>query len=164
MEGQSMAELSPEEKVKRARAGDATVAACMAKAVAQKYGAEGLAALKDELFNTYMKFLPKMAAQLGIRPGEGDCQDWVRLESALSDVAGAVYTVVESSPKRAVMRFTSCVTAGAYQRTFPQMCREVIAGVERAGAAAVNPQIRFTATKFLPEGDEYCEIICELED
>ncbi|HEX77727.1 MAG TPA: hypothetical protein G4O03_04865 [Dehalococcoidia bacterium] len=159
-----MAELSAEEKVRRARAGDATVAAAMAKAVAEKYGAEGLAALREELFNTYMKFLPKMAAQLGIRPGEGHCQDWVKLESAISDIAGAACTVVESSPKRAVMRFTSCVSAGAYRRTFPQMCREVIVGVERAGAATVNPKMRFTATKFMPEGDEYCEIICELEE
>ncbi|MFQ5827207.1 MAG: L-2-amino-thiazoline-4-carboxylic acid hydrolase [Dehalococcoidia bacterium] len=158
-----MAELSPEERLRRTVAGDSAIIAVLARAVNDKYGAEGLEALREAIENEFPRMFAAVGKQIGARVGDGDAADWAKIEQHVSGMSG-VELEVEASPHRAVLRVKSCPRAEQYRRVFPDFCRLVFIGMERAIARAVNPKLEVHGEKTLPGGDDCCEIHCQLPE
>lgn len=156
-----MEKLSFEERLQRTVAGDAAIIALLARAVRDKYGPEGLAALRQAIEAEFPRMFAHIGRQLGARVGEGDATDWAKIERHVSGMGGTVVEV-EASPHKAVLRVTSCPRAEQFRRVFPDFCSQVWCGMERAIGAAVNPRLRVHTTKTIPGGDEYCEVVCEM--
>lgn len=159
-----MKELSMEERLKRAVSGDTAIFAVLAKAVNDKYGAGGLVILREALEKEFVPIQLYTAKQLGVRTGNGSAIDWVKIESYVSGVGGTELEIVESNPTRSIIRIKSCPRAAQVKRIFPNFCRLVFVGLDRAMAHAVNPKLGVRGEKFLPNGDEYCEFCCELKE
>lgn len=159
-----MRDLSMEERLKRVVAGDSAMLAVLAKAVNNKYGAEGLRVLREAFEREFVPIQLQAAKQIGARTGNGDATDWVKIESYVSGIGGTELEVVESSPTRAVIRAKSCPRAAQVKKIFPDFCRLVFVGLDRAMALAINPKMEVHARKSLPSGDDCCELYCELRE
>lgn len=153
--------LSPEERLQRTVAGDAAIIALLARAVGEKYGAEGLATLREAIEKEFPRMFAHVGRQLGARVAGGDATDWANIESYVSGMGGTVVQV-EAKPDYAVLRVTSCPRADQFKRVFPDFCRLVWCGMEKAIGAAVNPRLVVRTTRTIPSGDEYCEVVCEM--
>lgn len=158
-----MPSMSEEERLHKALAGDAAIIATMVKAIGDKFGPEGLAALRDSLTETYRKLIPAVARQAGARVGDGGVEDWAKVERYMCALCGMEYQA-EITPKRGVLRVSSCPMAGQYQRLSPGCCPEVFIGIERGIAQAINPRLQIKGNKYLTRGEECCEIVCELTE
>ena len=156
-----MVELSIEEKFRRVIAGDAAIIAVLVKAVNDKYGAEGLNALREAIEREFPKVFWHIGTEIGAKVEDGDATDWAKIEDYVSGMSGTELEI-DASPNRAVLRVKSCPRAGQYKRIFPELCSLVFIGMERAIASAVNPRLKVHGEKSLPRGDECCEIRCEL--
>lgn len=157
--------ITLEEKYRRAIAGDALIIATITKAISDKYGEEGLNAIRQELVKVASGAMLHLAKQLGVRIGNGDVSDVAKIGRFVDEVSAVESEYVVESPKRCVVRATSCVAGTQYKRIFPDCCGTVYMGMVGAISSVINPKIKFYPTgKYLPKGDEFCEFICELED
>lgn len=152
-----------EEKLQRLVSADAIMIATMAKAVKEKYGEEGLAAQRNALEETFRKIIPSIARAAGVRVGDGDVTDWAKVEKFICD-ASDMKNEIEVTPRRGVLRVSTCPYLKQYQRTFPQVCTDVLIGMERAIAGTINPKMKVHAEKYMVLGDPICEIVCEMEE
>ncbi|MFQ5827273.1 MAG: L-2-amino-thiazoline-4-carboxylic acid hydrolase [Dehalococcoidia bacterium] len=159
-----MAQLSLEERLHRTITGDAAIIASLAKAVSEAYGEEGLEVLRGAMERTFRPIMATLAKQVGARLGDGDVSDWAKLERFLCQVTGIEGDIVEVSPNKGMVKVSFCPAAAQYKRVFPDLCPQVFIGLERAIAGAVNPRLRVRGEKYIPRGDEICEIHCELEE
>jgi len=152
-----------EEKLQRLVSADAIMIATLAKAMNDKYGDEGLAAQRDALEGVFRKIIPSIAKTVGAKIGDGGIEDWAKLEKYICD-ASDMANEIEVTPRRGVLRVTTCPYLKQYQRTFPEYCTEVLIGMERAIAGTVNPKMKVHGEKYLVFGDPICEIVCELKE
>lgn len=158
--------MTPEfgkKQVQRAAHIGAAQAAGMAKAMYEKYGDEALAILRENAFRDGVKAYTAIAKRAGIRTGDGTLEDWLKLEKLLSDTVVLPPLEYESeyTPERSVFRLTFCPYAEAYKAIFPDYCRKVAIGAERAIAAAINPNLVVHVERYVPEGDVTCDVVCE---
>ena len=158
-----MDEISMEDRLRRTVAGDSAIIGILARAVNAKYGAEGLEALREAIEDEFPKMFSAVGKQIGARVGDGDATDWAKIEHHVSGMSG-VELEIEASPNRAVLKVKSCPRADQYRRVFPDFCRLVFIGMERAIGRAVNPRLEVHGVKTLPEGDDCCEIHCYLPE
>ena len=158
-----MTELTDHEKFKRALAGDAVMMGTLANTVAEKYGSEGLEALRDGLEKAYRPLMTHLAGEVGARTGDGGIEDWAKLERLICDILGAEYQI-ETTPTRGSLKASYCPMASQYRRIAPDFCPLVLIGVERAIASTINPRMKVHGAQYIPKGDDYCEIVCELKE
>jgi hypothetical protein len=159
-----MDELSVEERLHRTINGDAAIIATLARAVGEAYGEEGLEVLRQAMEKTFRPIMASVARQEGARLGNGDISDWAKLERFLCQATGIEGEIIEVSPGKGVVRVTSCPAAAQYKRVFPELCPQVFIGLERAIAGTVNPKLKVRGERYIPRGDDICEIHCELEE
>jgi hypothetical protein len=159
-----MTQLSLEERLHRTITGDAAIIASLAKAVGEAYGEEGLEVLSQAMEKTFRPIMATIAKQVGARLGDGNISDWAKLERYLCEITGIEADIIEISPTKGVVKARVCPAANQYQRVFPELCPQVMIGLERAIAGTVNPRLRVHGEKYIPRGDEICEIHCELEE
>jgi hypothetical protein len=157
-----MKAMSVEERFHRSLAGDAAIIATMARAVKEKYGEEGIAALRDGLEQTYRRLIPAVARQAGARVGDGTVEDWAKVEAYICQMEGMEYEL-EVTPEKGVLRVSSCPMEGQYRRISPDCCPEVFIGIERGIAGTINPNLEVRGGRYLPRGEGCCEIICQLK-
>ena len=78
------------------------------------------------------------------------------------------YEIVESTPKRTVIRITQCAYCVRYKEfgINPELsaCPEGHQANVEEGLKAVNPKLSFKLTKAIPRGDPYCEEIFEFKE
>ena len=151
-----------EEILKKALSGDAAMMAAMAKAVYEKYGDEGLATMAKGLEDAFTPVARSVGRKLGISLGKGMAPEWVKLDGFLASGMAMEYEFITVSPTIAYVKVTQCPYADQVHRIFPDFCRKVLIGVERAIAHTVNPKMEPHGEKYLPEGDLLCEIHCDL--
>lgn len=152
-----------EEKLQRLVSADAIMIATLAKAIKEKYGDEGLAAQRNALEETFRKIIPSIARTAGARIGDGDINDWAKVEKFICD-ASDMENDIEVTPQRGILRVSTCPYLKQYQRTFPQYCPDVLVGMERAIAGTINPKMKVHVEKYMVLGDPICEIVCELKE
>lgn len=157
-----MSGMSMEERFHRSLAGDAAIIASMARAVKEKYGEAGLAAMRDGLEQTYRRLIPAVARQAGAKVGDGTIEDWAKVESYICHMEGMEYQL-ELTPQKGVLRVTSCPMEGQYRRIFPDCCPVVFIGIERGIAGSINPNLEVKGGRYLPRGEGCCEIICQVK-
>lgn len=157
-----MPDLSMEERLRRTVAGDAAIIAILTKAVADTYGAKGLNILKEAIEREFPPILRHIGRQIGANVENGDATDWAKIEKYVSEMSGTELEIKATSTS-AVIKALSCPRAEQYRRIFPDFCRLVFIGMERAIASAVNPALEVWGEKSIPNGDEYCEIRCQLK-
>ncbi len=157
-----MQAMSMEEGLHRSLAGDAAIIATMVRTVKEKYGEEGLAALRDGLEETYRRLIPSVARQAGARVGDGTVEDWATVEAYICQMGGMEYEL-EVTPEKGVLRVSRCHMEGQYRRIAPDCCPEVFIGLERGIAGAINPNLEVKGGRYLPRGEGCCEIICQLK-
>lgn len=157
-----MPEMPDGERFLKAVTGDAAIIASMGRAVCDQFGEEGLEALRQQLAETYRKLIPAVARQAGARVGDGDIEDWCKVEAYICRLAGLEFQT-EASPGKGVLRVTRCPMEGQYRRIYPECCRQVLIGVEWGIGAAINPRMRVKGERYLPSGEGACEIVCELK-
>jgi hypothetical protein len=157
-----MQAMSVEERFHRSLAGDAAIIATMARAVQEKYGKEGLAAMRDSLEETYRRLIPAVARQAGARVGDGTIEDWARVEAYICQMEGMEYEL-EVTPEKGVLRVSSCPMEGQFRRISTDCCPEVFIGIERGIAGTINPNLEVKGGRYLPRGEGCCEIICQLK-
>lgn len=153
---------SSEEALRKAISGDAAMLAAMAKAIYEKYGDEGLATMAKGLETTFTPLARTMGHKLGIALGKGQAEDWVKLDGYMGSGMDMESEFITVSPTSAFVRVTRCPYTDQVRRIFPDFCRKVLIGAERAIAHTVNPKMEPYGTKYIPEGDEICEIHCDL--
>jgi len=153
--------MSEEERLFKAVAGDAAIIASMARAVWDRFGEEGLEALRQQLTETYRKLIPAVARQAGARVGDGGIEDWLKVETYICRLSGMDFET-EAGPDRGVLRVTRCPMEGQYRRIYPDCCPKVFIGIERGIAGAINPRMQVRGVRYLPRGEGACEIVCEL--
>ena len=158
-----MKKSSAQERVKRAIMGDAAIIGTMAKIIKEKYGNEGLEAIRDGLEKSFPSLMKRLAKEAGVKTGDGTIADWAKLEKLICSVSGMEF-LTEVTPTRGSVKITYCPMATQYQRTSPDLCRMMFIGIERAIASTINPRMKVHGARYIPDGDEYCEIICELKD
>jgi len=78
------------------------------------------------------------------------------------------YEIVESTPKRTVIRFTQCAYCVRYKEfgINPELsaCPEGHQANAEEGLKAINPKLSNKLTKAIPRGDPYCEEIFEFKN
>ncbi|MBI4288310.1 MAG: L-2-amino-thiazoline-4-carboxylic acid hydrolase [Chloroflexi bacterium] len=153
---------SPEDLVKKAIAGDAAMMAAMAKGVYEKYGDEGLAAMARGMQEAFTPLAQSIGKRLGVPIGKGEARDWVKLDGFMGSGMAMQCKFTQVSDKGAYVTVTECPYADQVKRIFPAFCRKVLIGVERAIAQSVNPSMEAHGEKYLPEGDDVCEIHADL--
>jgi hypothetical protein len=157
-----MTTMSMEERLHRSVAGDAAIIATMARSTKEKYGEEGLTALRDGLEETYRRLIPSVARQAGARVGDGTIEDWATVEAYICQMGGMEFEL-EVTPEKGVLRVKSCPMEGQFRRISPDCCPDVFIGIERGIAGAINPNLEVKGGRYLPRGEGCCEIICQLK-
>lgn len=161
-----MAESSVEERIREAVArvasGDAAIMAAMAKAIKDKYGEEGITAIRDAIVRDIAPLFAYVGKKAGARVGNGDATDWVKIEHAIS---GVEIEILELTPTRARVKNTECPRVRQIRRVWPNFCREVWIAVEQAAAHAANPKLLvYPYEKNLSSGEDCCQMFCELKE
>jgi hypothetical protein len=156
--------LTTEEKLDRIRKGDFIIMSEMAKAIEEKYGEEGLEAMAEGIRKRFHAILQKLKEKGDMKVVSGDCTDIPAGVAALGDALDAVAEYPELTPKHSVLHIKSCPVAKQINRTFPQLCRRVLIGTDRAYCGVINPKIKVTPKRYLSEGDEVCELVYDLEE
>jgi hypothetical protein len=161
-----MPEFSVEERIKEAvtkvASGDAAIMAVMAKAINDKYGEEGLNAIREAIIQHITPLFAHVGKQAGARVGNGDATDWVKIEHAIS---GVPVETLDITPTRARIRTTRCPRAKQLRKVWPDFCRKVWIAVEQAAAHAANQKLVVRPyEKNLASGDDCCQILCEFEE
>ena len=142
---------------------DAVMIATLAKAVHENYGEEGLAVLRNTMEKTFRRIIANIAKHMGAKTQDGSINDWANVEKYIGGFLG-MEGDFEITPTKGVMRVRNCPYAKQYQRTFPEVCSEVLIGCERAIAGTINDRMRVRGEKYITLGHGVCEIVCELEE
>lgn len=159
-----MADLSLEERYRRAIAGDAMMLGTVVKAMYDKYGPEALDAMRRAMEASSQAVAAALAKQVGARIGNGDVTDVAKITALIDAVQGIDSHWVELTPKQGMIRVKSCLAAAQYRRHFPDFCPSVLSGLELGIAKAINPRLTARSTgKYLTKGDDCCEIVYELK-
>ncbi len=119
-----MTTMSMEERLHRSVAGDAAIIATMAQSTKEKYGEEGLTALRDGLEETYRRLIPSVARQAGARVGDGTIEDWATVEAYICRMGGMEFEL-EVTPEKGILRVNSCPMEGQFRRISQDCCPEV---------------------------------------
>ena len=158
-----MTELTDQEKFRRALAGDAVMIGTLVNTMVEKHGIEELEVLRDGLEKAYLPLMIYLAKEVGARTSDGGIEDWAKLERLVCDILGAEYQI-ETTPRRGSLKVSYCPMASQYRRITPDFCPLVLIGVERAIASTINPRMEVHGTQYIPKGDNYCEIVCDLKE
>lgn len=134
--------------------------AVLSRAIAEKYGDEGIAVLRDALYQANLPIMRKNAKKAGVRTGDGTIEDWIRFEE-YSSKQHLLEFEAEYTPERGILHVTYCPGQGLIKHVYPECCRKVLIGAERAIAHAINPNLTVRGGCYLPEGATTCDIICE---
>jgi len=129
-------------------------------AIAKRYGDDGLAVLRDAVYESELPRQRKKANKAGVRAGDGTIEDWIRFEEMLCEEHLLEFET-ECTPERGVVHVTKCPGRELIKYVYPEACRMVFIGAERATAEAINPNLTVRGGCYLPEGAETCDIICE---
>lgn len=129
-------------------------------AIAKKYGDEGLEVLRDAVYESSLSSLRKKANKAGVRAGDGTIEDWIRFEEILCKEHLLEFEA-EYTSERGILHVTKCPGQDLIKYVYPDVCRRVFIGAERAIAEAINPNLTVRGGCYLPEGAETCDIICE---
>jgi len=154
--------LTTEEKLDRIRKGDFIIMSEMAKAIEEKYGDEGLEAMAEAIRERFHVILQKLKEKGQMKVVSGDCTDVPAGVAALGDALDAVAEFPVLTPKHSMLNIKSCPVAKQINRIFPQLCRRVLIGTDRAYCGVINPKIKVTPKRYLSEGDEVCELVYDL--
>jgi len=156
----NLKELNQEERLAFGHAMSWEIIKRILDAVEERYGEEG-----KELFNKvirdYMREItPRIAQSLGI---EGNDMDSVLKVINWHDVN--LWPLIEediakSEEKEGILRISNCFLK---DRWTPHDCKIGIPYVEGM-LEALNPKIKYKATKVLTRGDDCCELVMKLED
>lgn len=141
---------------------DATMIATLCKAVKDQWGDEGIAVLRQAMYNKYRRIVPTGARLAGAKAGDGGIEDWVKVESYFGKGMG-MEGEFETTSTRGLMRVHKCPFAQMYGRVYPGTCPEVLIGCEEAIAQTINPKLHARGQKYLTTGESCCEIIAEFE-
>ncbi len=152
-------EFGKEKLLQRVHADQCQIAS-IAKWMYEKYGDEPLDIIRENNFKDRVKTFTAVAKQMGIPIGEGGLEDWLKMQKMLGE-AGLLVMEQFSEPDRAVNRTTWCPLAQACKDIFPDYCRKIAIGTERAMAYVVNPDLEVHVDCYIPEGATHCDVVCQ---
>ncbi len=164
-------EMPLDMKLEVAQQGLWGLAARIVKIVDDKYGEDGLAALKEGLrdWDQHEANIPGMLAAFGIQPGEMSPAQFIqRVMNPYDDVS----FIQKESPQiadapdenRVMYKITSCSVADSVNREYPGLCRLLIESALEGQRRAAKADVRVTCDKYLCEGADACEFYVERVD
>jgi len=163
--------LPIEQKLELSQQGLWGLVARMVKIIEDRYGEEGLAALYDGLrdWPMHAESIPAILSLHGIKLGEASPIEFVQKVCNPFDDSSFIQKVppvIADAPdeNRVMYKIRSCSVADAVARECPKACRLIANACLEGQARLANLSLKITADKFLPEGDDSCEIYVERLD
>jgi hypothetical protein len=153
-----------EKKLDLAQKGLWQMIARIVRVVKDKYGEDGLEAIRDAF--RYSDVHRASAERAGIKSGTGSIRDYIfkmmDVQDSIFLITGKRVITEEPDENRVHVVVPKCNVAGLIARECPETC-DVIAIASAIGwADAVNPNIKYTQDKCLAAGDDSCSIYLEM--
>ena len=153
-----MVKMSYEDRWNLARNALALLLGVTVKAVADKYGSEGVAAIEEAWKDARMKAAPLMAEKLGVK--ENDCRGVAKIVNYADSLYGAEGGWKDLTPRRGIKIVKDCPMAKHLSREVCNVCfRGAVTGI--GIGLTGNRNFRCSIPKSIAAGDEVCEIIIE---
>jgi len=153
-------EMTQEERFAYSLTMSWSIMARICDAASAKFGPEGKKMVHDCIRDYMREITPKIAASLGIKGKDvesvlkvitwHDTQLWPFMEEQIEMV----------NDKEGILRITECFLR---QRYTPHDCKIGIPYVEGM-LEAINPRIKYKASKVLTRGDDCCQLEMRLEE